>query len=113
MCFQEAVRARNIARRAQQANIARPVRRPGDPVSSTLKLSFGFPVFVNEPKIKTTISTLTHNLRRMILAIFFVFYQKRRYILIWFVFKIEELVKKNHFCENVASYNINRDQMRG
>ena len=31
--IKEAVRARNIARRAQQANIARPVRRPGDPVS--------------------------------------------------------------------------------
>ena len=37
---QEAVRARNIARRAQQANIARPVRRPGDPVSiSNITLS--------------------------------------------------------------------------
>ena len=34
---QEAVRARNIARRAQQANIARPVRRPGDPVSTSNK----------------------------------------------------------------------------
>jgi len=32
--IKEAVRARNIARRAQQANIARPVRRPGDPASN-------------------------------------------------------------------------------
>jgi len=32
--IKEAVRARNIARRAQQANIARPVRRPGDPSSN-------------------------------------------------------------------------------
>ena len=36
--IKEAVRARNIARRAQQANIARPVRRPGDQSSPALTL---------------------------------------------------------------------------
>lgn len=36
--IKEAVRARNIARRAQQANIARPVRRPGDPSNPAMTL---------------------------------------------------------------------------